>query len=684
VESLNRIKRLFKKSPRYILNRVLTELWLECDRILYSNPDKKYDLNKFLKLSNSDDIDNLWEQHKARPFALNFPSEYDILAFTQNNLYSKHKILEKAEEVLTGKINLLGTGDFDFGNKINWSKDYKSGVIWKNCYYRDLNYVNFNDKSDVKIPWEISRMQWLVPVGQAYIFTKNEKYALFVKNLLNDWIKENPYAHSVNWTCTMEVALRIITFQWFFYVFAESIEWSDQEFRFLFLKSLYFHAFFTERNLEKSDINGNHYTADGAGLVFAGLFFNGYKRDSNFLNKGLEIINNEIELQVFDDGVDYEASIPYHRLVTELFFFPALYLINSGHKLKDVYINKLVKMAFFIKYYSRNNGTVPLIGDADDARTIPMGFQSINDHDYLASLIGLVFNEAQLISGNESTFDEIFWILGYKALEKLPIYEKGHYTKAFPDGGFYVMGNIDSHIFIDCGPIGLSGRGGHGHNDILSFEAFIQGEQLITDCGAYLYTADYLERNAFRSTSYHNTPMIDKEEINRFISPKNLWNFQYDAKPVLLQWETKNFLDIFKGSHSGYLRLKDPLQPIRTIIFKRDTSELLINDIISGKGIHFASIPIHLYTGVEIHDVTTYSLTLVSGNKQFKLFWRGEGWRLIQEKSRISKSYGLTEPIKKISWVSENVINNPLTLFLTTNESKSYAYSLMDSMLLEA
>ncbi len=33
--------------------------------------------------------------------------------------------------------------------------------------------------------------------------------------------------------------------------------------------------------------------------------------------------------------------------------------------------------------------------------------------------------------------------------------------------------NVD-HVFIDCGPLGLAGRGGHGHNDCLAFEAVLQ------------------------------------------------------------------------------------------------------------------------------------------------------------------------------------------------------------------
>ena len=651
------------------------------DRIFNSRPDKKLTNEKFLKKANARTINELWIRHIQTPFVIDFKNlEYD--KYLKNNSKSVKYILIKAEKILEKKIDLLGTGEIFLGKNIIWNKDYKTGKIWNNKYYRDINYVDFNDKSDVKIPWEISRMQWLIPVGQAYLLTGNEKYAIFVKDILEDWINNNTYGHSINWTCTMEVALRIIIWQWFFYVFSESKAWKSEKFKFIFLKTIYLHSYFTIRNLEKSDVNGNHYTADGAGLIFAGLFFKGYDNESkSFLNVGLDIIYSEIKLQVFPDGVDYEASIPYHRLVTELFYFSGLFLINSGYDLKQFFIDKIIKMGDFIKSYSRHNESVPLFGDADDARVLPMGLQSINDHSYLASLIGLTHNSSDLILGNTSTHDEIFWILGFKELIKLPKPVNGYFSKAYDNGGFYIMGNNDSHIFIDCGPLGLLGRGGHGHNDILSFDALIQGEHVISDCGAYLYTADYIERNKFRSTSYHNTPMVDKKEINRFISDKYLWNLKNDALPKLLKWQSDDDYDVFIGSHTGYERLKNSVSPIRTIILKKKSSELLISDIIVGNGNYEVEIPLHFHPDIKITEADGNSLNLFTGNKEFKLFWKGTDWICSKEKTRISPSYGVSIDSKKLKWFCNNGINKRLSLLITMEKSKSYAFQEIDLLL---
>src|SRR5207253_99031 len=107
------------------------------------------------------------------------------------------------------------------------------------------------------------------------------------------------------------------------------------------------HADFTERYIERSDVNGNHFTADAAALVFAGLFFGGSRVASRWLNVGWGELCSEIDRQVYPDGVDFEASVPYHRLVQELFLFPAMYLHACGLNISSRYCERLRSMARF-------------------------------------------------------------------------------------------------------------------------------------------------------------------------------------------------------------------------------------------------------------------------------------------------------------------------------------------------
>ncbi|MGH7418581.1 MAG: heparinase II/III domain-containing protein, partial [Candidatus Rokuibacteriota bacterium] len=378
-------------------------------------------------------------------------------------------------------------------------------------------------------------------------------HASATRTIVEEWIEANPYAESVNWGCAMEAALRLLSWRWLFHAFHASEAWSDPGFRSRLLCTLYLHADFTERYIERSDVNGNHYTTDAAGLTCAGLFFGEGEAPERWARLGWEILTAELPRQVFADGVDFEASCAYHRLVLELFLLPALYRRALGLPVGDAYRERLIAMARFVAAYTRPDGGTPLWGDADDGRALPLGGQSANDHRYLVGLVGASFDVPDLVAAYSGPRTEVFWLLGPEAAARLPARASPPTSAAFVEGGVYVMRNATDHVFIDCGRVGLAGRGGHGHNDCLSFEAYLADRWLVADCGTYTYTADFAARNRFRATRAHNTPQVDGAEINRLVDPDNLWELRDDARPEPRRFEAGSERDVFVGSHSGYL-----------------------------------------------------------------------------------------------------------------------------------
>jgi len=76
--------------------------------------------------------------------------------------------------------------------------------------------------------------------------------------------------------------------------------------------------------LEFGHIRGNHYLSDIAGLIYLGIFFQETKEGKKWLEKGVSALEEEMEFQVYPDGVGFKGSISYHRLVTELFLSATL------------------------------------------------------------------------------------------------------------------------------------------------------------------------------------------------------------------------------------------------------------------------------------------------------------------------------------------------------------------------
>lgn len=662
---IDRIKRILRKPPHIIGARVYQELLAHAQRYWAPHYARNFKAAGLLKATQQASLSSLW-QHLSQAQYPTLIDREEASAFNYLYPHLVNTILTQAEKALQHTINLLGTGPINLGDKIDWHKDYKVNIRWAPQYFRDIEYNNLDKPSDVKIPWEISRLQWLIPAGQAYLLTQDEKYAEAVKKILSDWIVENPYAQSINWACTMEVAMRIFVWTWFFHVFKNSVSWQDDSFRSQFLCALYLHGEFTEKYIERSDINGNHFTADAAALVFIGHFFNSGKMSLHWQQLGWKFLCDEISKQTSSDGVNFEASVPYHRLVQELFLFSALYRKNLGLEIPELYQQYLIKMADFTAHYSRQNGSVPLLGDADDARTLPFGQQDFNDHRYLIGLVALTFNNTELLNYFNGNHDEIFWILGSKVIDKLNLKNyRLPASSAFSDGGIYIMRHEQDHIFIDCAPIGTAGRGGHGHNDCLSFEASLLGENLISDSGAYIYTGSYKDRNLFRSTAYHNTPCINHEEINRFIRPDYLWTLHYDAIPELLLWKTNEEKTIWKGSHRGYERLTPPLKPIRTILFNHNQHAVIIRDEFKGNGEYQFTIPLHLALNVKIKDQNSNSVILQTPTHDFILYWlESDAWEFNIEIGEISPSYGIKYLTSRLRWQRHGTADIPLTMCL--------------------
>jgi len=644
------LRRGWRRPPHVILRWLASKVFAKLRQPIDQWSARKLSTEKLLRLLGANDLNSLWLLLGKNAFPLLIKpiliDDYDTACPGD-----RARIISAAEDAVKHKINLLGSGPVELGPRIPWHKDFKSGHSWPNVASRHINVLDFSRNSDIKVPWELSRLQWLIPTGQAYLLSGEERYAQAVRELIKDWVTENPLGRGVNWTCAMEVALRCITLIWLFKAFHSSKAWRENKFRSIFLKLVYLHGNFVNRNLEWSDVNGNHLTTNAAGLVVVGLFFGNGNAPQYWSKRGWKILVDELPKQVFEDGVDFEASTAYHRLVTELFLLPALYRRCLGLEVEEKYSQSLCKMAEFIQAYSRSDGKCPLWGDADDGRTIPLGSQHTNDHRYLISIIGHVFGNDGLATTSSEAQAEVFWTLGPEIASKNNIASKVPSSKAFRDAGIFILRNQDDLVFVNCGPVGMAGRGGHGHNDCLSFEASLKGCPLITDCGAFVYSADPTWRNDFRSTSFHNTPIIDGKEQNRFVNPEYLWSLYDDAKPEVRHWSVSPEVDRFIGAHSGYSRLPFPVTPVRDISLDKSNHRIVIFDYFEGEGTHKLQIPYHFSLEAKpIQDGPGQWRITTEGQEFLILADMKNDWSANLEDGWVSPSYGIKHPNKVLNF----------------------------------
>jgi Heparinase II/III-like protein/Heparinase II/III N-terminus len=591
-------------------------------------------------------IDALWEtQRRATFFFSPADREHWAQAFRTRNPDGVNAVMAAADRVLRHEFDLLGSGCVSLGPSLPWLSDFKTGREWPLLYSPDIDYAELDRPTDVKVPWELSRCQHFTALGQAYWLTGDERYAREFVSEVEDWIARNPWGYGVNWACAMDVALRAVSWTWGFHFMSESVACADPAFRGAFLRALYLHGEHVATHIERSDINGNHYLCDAVGLVFLGSFFRSTGKGRRWLATGHAMIAAEMFNQTSVDGVDFEKSTAYHRLVLEALLTCGVLLARNGEPFPSAWRSRLELMLEFVEGYVKPDGRMPLVGDADDGRIQKLGTQAINDHRYLLSAGAALFGRADFKRAAGQFGDESFWLLGPEgaaAFDAIPPVATPLQSKAFPEGGFFALRSDRAHVFVDCGEVGMHGRGGHGHNDILSFELWLDGMNLITDCGAYLYTASREWRNRFRSTAFHNVVQVDGEELNRFISPDTLWQLHDDARPQDVEWKPGSRVDYFRGSHSGYLRLTPPVTVTREIALVKDGPDVIVRDAIGGTGTRELVWRFHLDPVLDATiDGRDVRLRAAGRDAWLQLASASDGLTMTIEQGWISPSYGV-------------------------------------------
>jgi hypothetical protein len=136
----------------------------------------------------------------------------------------------------------------------------------------------------------------------------------------------------------------------------------------------------------------------------------------------------------------------------------------------------------------------------------------------------------------------------------LPRVVAGPELRYYDKGGYVVIRNRDNGFFlmVDVGEVGMSGRGGHGHNDLLSFELRIDRHPVVVDPGCSGYTADLAKKSKFRSTEFHSTVQLFNAEIARFAGH---WAIHNDAVPHGVMVEATPQGAVVQAGHFGYSRL---------------------------------------------------------------------------------------------------------------------------------
>lgn len=482
---------------------------------------------------------------------------------------------------LTGRINPANLGESqriwsmttpDY-QPIDWHLDFKSGYRWREDQWSPAIAFGHLPGVDVKVPWELGRLQHLPILALAQVIEKSGANAQAFRNQVLDFIATNPPGFGVNWRCPMDVAIRAANLVLARDLFRLADTEFDGHFDIELNRSVRDHGKFILRRLEWfPEGRGNHYLADISGLLFIAASLPSSPESDLWLAFAAQELLAETDHQFDADGANFEASTCYHRLSAEMVAFGTAVLcglpqdrkdriaslpprpigsrpkraLGKGRRLPDQSVfTRLQGMAAFTSAVTKPNGHVAQIGDNDSGRffklhpilsSAPLPEEDMLDHRPLIAALDVLTGrqaadwlDAAIVKELASTRpptdpptdphgpfaaarrdaplpDETGQVLELHLPG--PSLRDGLELFGYADFGLWIFRSARLFLAVRCGPLGQAGRGGHDHNDQLSIELSIDGQDWLADPGTYLYTASSTCRNAYRSVLAHAAPRM--------------------------------------------------------------------------------------------------------------------------------------------------------------------------------
>jgi hypothetical protein len=576
--------------------------------------------------------------------------------------HSRALIVAYADKIRSGRYPFLGHGPVELGIRPRWNLDFVSGATWPNQRLELRDCIRY-DGSDVKAPYELSRLQFLPVLGKAHVLTGNDAYRLGAQALLSHWIESNPALVGVNWTVAMEAALRAMSIC-FLLNLLMPVRKNEQAWLATITHSLAQHLLYIEANLEFSHfLTSNHYLSDLVGLYCLSLSLEGegmVRRRSEYRRR----IEIEIMRQVYDDGGDHEASTGYQVLVTQLFTTALLLMLAEGIAPKPAFVERLRLMFRFLSTVASTSGELPHVGDCDDGRTElladdlqQMILYPLAERNSLR-VPGLLGLGQRLFAEGTGIGDDAAW---YGLTDNTRVPSAALTVKSrsvspvdvLPKSGIAVLRHQDAELLFFAVPNGILGKGSHTHNDKLSFVLRVAGKEVLCDSGTGCYTRDVATRNHFRSTAAHNTLLIDDTEQNRIDhSPIRLFTLGNEACVSPIETGTDASGRFLRASHAGYRSLG--VTHTRKIRVVDEEPAFVIEDELLGDGTHSFEFNLQLAPSykAEIAEVDNDDISCrIFGHHEVQLRIAGPaGSATSLRQSRISKAYGTTVPTLRVRY----------------------------------
>lgn len=394
---------------------------------------------------------------------INFLFKKKFNVYQNFYLNKRVKVFHDTKNIKYDVVNRNYSCDNELDFKIDVIDDIiKNKFIFLNHkidFGEQINWSLSENESKSRLwSFHLHYFDYLVDIAKLYIIKSDKKYYQYIKKTLLHWnshnsLKDKNFDYAA-WSryvvsCRLISLIRV-------YALLKNSNLSDKPF-FIFLRKLIIkHVLYLKDNLEL-DILGNHIIKNYKALVFASILFD--DKELHFLTEKIykKYISNQFTSK---SGMHKEFSPMYSSIVLEDLL--DIYNLNRDKKLEHV-ISKLLHCIDCLN----ENDKLFYFNDCVDSFAKPFSYLKT-----FANKLGISYEKIKKIN-------DLDGLIVFSSCEK---------------------NNIK--FGINCANIPI--QDGHYHCSNLSLELFYKNLKFLTNSGVLGYSNN-LNRNSFRSTSYHNT-----------------------------------------------------------------------------------------------------------------------------------------------------------------------------------